>query len=451
MAGTLKDKVPPHNLDAEQATLGALLLDWDAVDRVVVLLKPEQFYLQRNRIIYKAILSLAQKGQRGDILTLTSELRSSGELDSAGGEVYISSLTDTVPTSANVEYYAQVVRDAGVRRELILAASQLTADAHDETKSSEDILEEAQKKIFALTELGNTHDILDIHELVQSTIDVIEKHSKREKKYSGVPTGFDKLDQMTDGFQAAELIIIGARPSMGKTALALSMVEHIVLKEKIACGFFSLEMSALQIMQRLLAQESSVPSEKIRAGLLSQPQFQSLSDAAGRLFESSLHIVDASGLKLFDLRTLARRMVSLHQVKIIFIDYIGLIAVDDALKMRQRWEQVAEISRSLKALARELNIPIVALSQVSRDSEKGKAGPIEPGLGDLRDSGAIEQDADVVILIHGERKNKEEDADSSTIERSLILAKQRNGPTGLVKTIFHKEFTKFVSMKSREQ
>jgi replicative DNA helicase len=411
---------------------------------VVALLAPEQFYLQRNQIIYKAILSLSQKGQRGDILTLTGELRSSGELDSAGGEVYISSLTDMVPTSANVEYYAQVVRDASVRRELILAASQLTADAHDETKSSEDILEEAQKKIFALTDLGNTHDILDVKKLVNDTTDVIEKHMSNKNKYSGISVGFDKLDQMTDGFQDTELIIIGARPSMGKTALALSMVEHIILKEKTSCGFFSLEMSALQIMQRLIAQVSGISSEKIRTGMLSTAQFQSLTDAAGRLYEAPFHAVDASGLKLFDLRALSRRMVSLYQVKIIFIDYISLIAVDENLQLRQRYEQVAEISRSLKALARELNIPIVALSQVSRESEKAKTGP---GLADLRESGAIEQDADVVILIHGERGNEE---NTPTIDRDLILAKQRNGPTGMVKTVFHKEITKFVSWTSRE-
>jgi replicative DNA helicase len=445
MAGTLKDKVPPHNLDAEQATLGALLLDWDAVDKVVALLKSEQFYLQRNQIIYKAILSLSQKGQRGDILTLTSELRSSGELDSAGGEAYISSLTDMVPTSANVEYYAQVVRDASVRRELILAASQLTADAHDETKSSEDILEEAQKKIFALTDLGNTHDILDVKKLVNETNDVIEKHMGNKNKYSGIPVGFDKLDQMTDGFQDAELIIIGARPSMGKTALALSMVEHIAIKERIPCGFFSLEMSYVQIMQRLFAQISGIPSERLRSGMLSTAQLQSLNDAEGRWYDTPFYLVDASGLKLFDLRALSRRMVSLYQVKIIFIDYISLIAVDENLKLRQRYEQVAEISRSLKALARELNIPIVALSQVSRESEKTKTGP---GLADLRESGAIEQDADVVILIHGDRTNEE---NMPTIERDLLLAKQRNGPTGMVKTVFHKEITKFVSMTSKEQ
>jgi replicative DNA helicase len=451
MAGTLKDKVPPHNLDAEQATLGALLLDWDAVDKVVALLAPEQFYLQRNQIIYKAILSLSQKGQRGDILTLTSELRSIGALDSAGGEVYISSLTDMVPTSANVEYYAQVVRDASIRRELILAASQLTADAHDETKNSEDILEEAQKRIFDLTELGNTHDILDIKKLVDDTHDLVIKHiDNKTQKYSGIPVGFDKLDELTDGFQNTELIIIGARPSMGKTALALSMVEHIVLDEKIPCGFFSLEMSALQIMQRLFAQVSGISSSKIRAGTLSQAQSQSIIDAAGRLYDVPLHVVDASGLKLFDLRTLSRRMVQMYHVKIIFVDYISLIAVDENLKLKQRYEQVAEISRSLKALARELNIPIVALSQVSRESEKGKTGSIKPGLADLRDSGAIEQDADVVILIHGDREN-EENTSMLTIDRTLNLAKQRNGPTGIVKTVFKREITKFVSWTSKEQ
>lgn len=432
-AASLKDKVPPHNAEAEQATLGALLLDWGAVTTVLSYLRPERFYSYQNQVIFEAMLSLFNKGQTGDILSLTEELRSSGKLEAAGGVAYVSSLTDQVPTSSNIEYYANIVREQSIRRELIKISSNIISDAHNETKESRAVLEDAQNKIFGLTDLDQTQSIVTMQELIPGTINIIETHYKNKDAYTGVPTGFTELDSMTSGFQESELIIIGARPSMGKTAMALSMAQFIAIQQKIPVGFFSLEMSYQQIGQRLLSQEARIPSNKLRSGMLKIEDFAKLQDAAGRCYESPLYIVDTPNMKLLDLRAMARRMKSIHDVKIIFIDYITLITSENTSIPRH--EQIAEISRSLKSLARELNIPIVALSQVRRDSE-GR----EPNLADLRESGSIEQDADVVMFIHRERKpNENEDV----IKSKIILAKQRNGPVGDVNLVYIPYYTKF--------
>ena len=432
-AASLKDKVPPHNAEAEQATLGALLLDWGAVTTVLSYLRPERFYSYQNQVIFEAMLSLFNKGQTGDILSLTEELRSSGKLDAAGGVAYVSSLTDQVPTSSNIEYHANIVREQSIRRELIKISSNIISDAHNETKESRAVLEDAQNKIFGLTDLDQTQSIVTMQELIPGTINIIETHYKNKDAYTGVPTGFTELDSMTSGFQESELIIIGARPSMGKTAMALSMAQFIAIQQKIPVGFFSLEMSYQQIGQRLLSQEARIPSNKLRSGMLKIEDFAKLQDAAGRCYESPLYIVDTPNMKLLDLRAMARRMKSIHDVKIIFIDYITLITSENTSIPRH--EQIAEISRSLKSLARELNIPIVALSQVRRDSE-GR----EPNLADLRESGSIEQDADVVMFIHRERKpNENEDV----IKSKIILAKQRNGPVGDVNLVYIPYYTKF--------
>ncbi len=438
---SLKDKVPPHNAEAEQATLGALLLDWGAVTTVLSYLRPDRFYSYQNQVIFEAMLSLFNKGQTGDILSLTEELRSTGKLEAAGGVAYVSSLTDQVPTSSNVEYYAKIVREQSIRRELIKLSSNIISDAHNETKESRAVLEDAQNKIFALTDLDQTQNIVTMQELITGTINVIETHYKNKDAYTGVPTGFTELDSMTSGLQNSELIIIGARPSMGKTAMALSMAQFIAIQQKIPVGFFSLEMSYQQIGQRLLSQEARIPAGKLRSGMLKIDDLTKLQDAAGRCYESPLYIVDTPNMKLLDLRAMARRMKSLHDVKIIFIDYLTLITSENSSIPRH--EQIAEISRSLKSLARELNIPIVALSQVRRDSE-GR----EPNLADLRESGSIEQDADVVMFIHRDRVMSDDGQTTEPIDAKIILAKQRNGPVGHVDLMFIPYYTKFENKAS---
>ena len=436
----LKDKVPPNNLEAEQATLGALLLDAEAVGTVIRFLRPDNFYSLQNQKIFQAIISLFNKGQRADLITITEELRSSGLLDSAGGPGYVASLTDTVPTSANVEYYAKVVLESSVRRQLLTISSRIIADAHDDSIESRAVLEQAQKLVFDLTTDASQQNVYKTpKELIPAAIAAIEKLYHTRNAFTGVPSGLTDLDSMTSGFQKSELIIIGARPSVGKTALALSMAAHTAIKEKIPTAFFSLEMSDMQLMQRLISSESRIPSEKIRTGMLKIGDFQSIQDAAGHIYDAPLYIVDMPNMKLLDLRAMARRLKSQFDVQIIFIDYLTLITSENSFIPRH--EQIAEISRSLKSLARELHIPVVALSQVRRDAEGKK-----PTLADLRESGSIEQDADVVMFLHRERvaSSKEGDKDQA-IDTELIVAKQRNGPIGDIEILFLPRYTKFVS------
>ncbi|MGL4982028.1 MAG: replicative DNA helicase [Treponemataceae bacterium] len=437
MATQLKDKIPPHNLEAEAATLGALLLDWESFSTVLRFLRSENFYSFQNQKIFKAMMSLFNKGQHGDLLTISDELRLLDDLDGAGGMPYISSLTDTVPTSANVEYYAKIVLENSVRRDLIKISAKMTAQAHDDSLESSATLEEAQRLVFELSDSHQTITYRAAKELVQESIELIEKRYHNKNAYTGIRSGFTDLDNMTSGFQKSELLIIGARPSQGKTAMALTMAQHIAVREKIPTAFFSLEMSSSQLMQRLFSSEANIPSEKIRSGLMKMSDMQLLQNAAGTFYEAPLYIVDTPNMKLLDLRSLARNMKMQHNIQIIFIDYISLITSEN--KNIPRHEQIAEISRSLKSLARELNIPVIALSQLTRDTEGSK-----PNLASLRESGAIEQDADVVMLIHRERTSKETDV-SRGIETELIVAKQRNGPVGSVDLMFLPWVTKFAN------
>lgn len=436
---TLKDKVPPHNLEAEKATLGALLLDAEAVGTVIRYLRPDNFYSLQNQKIFGAIISLFNKGERADLITITEELRQTGLLDSAGGPGYVAGLTDTVPTSANVEYYAKVVLETSLRRALLAISSKIVQDAHDESADSRAVLEDAQKHLFELTDANQSATFKTPKDIIPRAIEAIERLYHTRDAFTGVPSGLKELDQMTSGFQKSELIIIGARPSVGKTALALTMAAHTAIKEKIPTAFFSLEMSDMQLMMRLLSSEAHIPSENLRSGLLRMKDFQDIQDAAGRIYDAPLYIVDMPNMKLLDLRAMARRLRTQNEVQIIFVDYLTLITSENTLIPRH--EQIAEISRSLKSLARELNIPVVALSQVRRDAE-GKM----PTLADIRESGSIEQDADVVMFLHRERTPSRDDSGRDvTVDTKLIVAKQRNGPIGDLDILFIPKYTKFVS------
>ena len=437
----LKDKVPPHNLEAEQAVLGALLLDWQAMTEVATKLKPDRFYSFQNQVVYEGMASLNRQNIRGDTLTLINELTKLGKLEQAGGAAYIASLTDTVPTSANVSYYVDIVNDCAVRRDMIKMSAELKATAFDTTRESKLLLEEAEKKIFNLADQRSSSSIWEMQSVVSSTINLIDARYKNNTELTGVPSGIARLDTMTSGFQKSELIIIGARPSIGKTAFALSMMQEIAVERKIPCGFFSLEMSNLSIGMRLLSQVARIPSGKLRKGMLSMPDFRKLQDAAGRCYNAPLYICDTPNMQLLELRAMARRMKTNYDIKIIFIDYIGLITTDNP--GAPVYETVSEISKSLKALARELDIPIVALCQVSRDAEGN-----EPNLAQLRGSGSIEQDADVVLFLHRERTKSDEE--NPVQDAKCIVAKQRNGATGDVEMMFFPSFTKFENKVSEE-
>ncbi|MDD6654647.1 MAG: replicative DNA helicase [Treponema sp.] len=363
---TLKDKIPPHNLEAEQAALGAVLLDPACMAEVATKIKPDSFYSFQNQVIYEAMLSLYKQNIPVDILSLINELTKMGKLEQAGGAAVISELTSLVPTSKNVGYYVSIILEKATRRDLIKFSSEVKSLAFDETHKAQELLGIAEQKIFNLAEHRETSSVYAMSDIVSATIDLIDKHYQNSGGLSGIPTGFAKLDTMTNGFQNSELIIIGARPSIGKTAFALSMMEYIAIEKKIPCGFFSLEMAYQAIGQRLLTQVSRIPSNKVRSGWLSLSDFKKLQDSASLCYNSPLYIVDTPNMQLLELRSMARRMKVEYDVKIIFIDYIGLISTEN--KNAPVYETVSEISKSLKALARELYIPIVALCLVSREA-----------------------------------------------------------------------------------
>ncbi len=430
----LKDKVPPHNIDAEQATLGAILLDWESMSDIVTRLKSDRFYNLQNQIVFDALISLFKQNVRGDTLTVINELTKLNKLEQAGGAAYVASLTELVPSSANIDYYVDIILDCASRRDLIKLSSELKASAFDDTKDAKLLLEMAEKKVFDLADHSSTSQIWSMQTVVNETIKIVEQRLRNNSQLTGIPSGIAKLDTMTSGFQNSELIIIGARPSIGKTAFALSMMQEIAVERKIPCGFFSLEMSRQSIGQRLLSQVSRVHSNKIRKGMLSMGDLQKIQDAAGKCYSSPLYICDVPNMPLLDLRASARRMVSNQGVRIIFIDYIGLISVENP--SQNTWENISEISKSLKALARELDIPVVALCQVARDAE-GQ----EPNLAQLRGSGSIEQDADVVLFLHRDRKIMEDE--KQVQDAKCIVAKQRNGATGDIEMLFFPQYTKF--------
>lgn len=436
----MEGRLPPHNLDAEVATLGAVLLDASAITRVVDYVRPADFYRQAHGRIFEGILHLWDRGESIDLITLTTQLQSEGQLDRVGGAAYISSLTTAVPTSANVEYYAQIVQQTSLRRRLITLAAEITESCFDDTIPTRQVIDEAEKRIFELADTNQTQGFQPAKEVVKRTVDAIEKLYHNQDDYTGIPSGFHALDNMTSGFQSSEFIIIGARPSVGKTAFALSMAANIAIGRKIPVGVFTLEMSDMALMQRLIASEARIPSQVIRTGMLRTSDFANLTNAASRIYDSPLWISDTPGMRLLDLRAQARRMVGQHGVRMIIVDYLTLITNENMELARH--EQIAEVSRSLKALARELEVPVIALSQVSRDTE-GK----RPLLSNIRESGSIEQDADVVLFLHRERNVEKESTEAlNVIETELIVAKQRNGPVGTIQIAFVPRYTKFENL-----
>ena len=445
----LRDKIPPNNLEAEKATLGAILMNSSSLLTVAKILSPDDFYKNANKKIFQAMLNLDQQGGSNvDILTVIQELKRLGELDAAGGAAYVSSLTSEVPTTANVEYYAQIVQDNSVRRSLIQTSNEIIACAFDDTVATGLMLEDAERKIFDITEKQHTTDYKPISSMVNPVVSMIEERKKNGLDCTGIPSGYPDLDTKTNGFQNSELIVIGARPSKGKTALALSMAANMASKYKKRVGFFSLETDGMALMQRLLAGEAKVNSRHIQSGFLSPREFAKLGAAVDLFYENfPMFICDTPNMRLIDLRTEARKLKAKEKVDIIFIDYIGLITSED--KTQPRHEQVAEISRSLKQLARELKIPIVVLCQVKREVKEEK-----PSLSDLRESGSIEQDADVVLFLHDSKNNKDNNGEqdvSAGKEVDIIIAKNRNGPIGEAKLMFLPIYTRFEPLSKEQQ
>ena len=437
MAAGLPDRIPPHNEDAEKAVLGAMLIDDSAVGVVLQRIRPADFYSTVNKRIFEAIITLHSDGHKADLLTLKGELEKTGKMNEAGGIDYIAGLTQAVPSSANVDYYSQIVQDCSLRRGLIQAAGIAGSTAYDETRGPRIILEEIQQRLFTLSDTRNLFRYKKAEETVKNTFEYLSEVFNKGQ-FTGIPSGFDALDKLTSGFQKTELTVIGARPSMGKTSLALNMAAHIAIEQKIPAAFFSLEMSDRSLLLRLISSEAKIDSNKFRNSFLSKKDFANMFIAADRIIPAPLYFVDIPNISILDIQAMARMLRTQEKVEIIFIDYIGLISSENPNQVRH--EFISEVSRSLKGLARELDIPVVACSQVSRESEKaGRA----PNLADIRESGSIEQDADIVMFIHSDKEEKTDDQ-SKGHKVKLIVAKNRNGPTGVVELTYLNAFTKFV-------
>jgi replicative DNA helicase len=443
-----RDQTPPHDNELERATLGSMLFDIEAVDVAKHFhLKEDDFYSRAHQRIYKAISDLDSNSLRPDIQTVIQELKQHGKLDEAGGAAYVSSLTSVIPSSANIEYYVESVLSHSLRRSLLRIASEIGYAAYDESKDTPEILDKIEESIYKLRDERQAYSYNTIKEVLSPTLDIIEKVYISKQPLTGISTGFSKLDEMTTGFQQSDFIILGARPSIGKTALALNMAAHIAAKERIPLAFFSLEMPKIALAQRLISSDAMVDGNKMRSGYITKNDFIGIRDSLGKLAEMPFYIVDVPNMKYHDLRSLARKLRAKEKVEIIFIDYLGLIGHDN--NSLPRHEQISEISRSLKGLARELKIPIVVLSQLNRETERTGMG-MPPTLANLRDSGSIEQDADLVMFLHRrpppKPKKGEEDKPQVYTDgypTELIIAKQRNGPIGTVELMLQSKFTRF--------
>jgi replicative DNA helicase len=435
---TLTDKLPPQNLEAERACLGSMLLDKEAIEVAIDILSSEDFYSDQHRTIFNSLLELYNRSTPVDIVTLTDYLKGSGELDSAGGVVHVSSLLDEVPTSANIEYYAKIVEQKSLLRKLIRASSSVISLSYDTDKDAYEIVDEAEKLIFDVSERKGVRGYFSMNEVIKDSITAIEKLFHRGDNYTGIPSGFKELDDLTSGFQRSEFIVVAARPSVGKTALALNIAENVAINLKLNAVVFSLEMSKEALVQRMLCSEARIDSQRLRKGLLRTEEWGPLTTAAGKLSEANIFIDETPGITDMQLRAKARRIQSRHGLDLLIVDYLQLMS--SIRKKEGRTQEISEISRSLKALARELSIPVIAISQLSRAVET-RGRDKRPILSDLRESGAIEQDADVVIFLY-----RDELYNPNTDKRDIaevIIQKQRNGPTGMVELRFFKEFTRF--------
>lgn len=440
-------KLQPQDLQIEEAVLGALMLEKDAYSVISDILKPESFYDNANQKIYQAIVSLGAKQRPIDMLTVTDQLRADGTLDEVGGPLRISELTGRVSSAANIEFHARIVAQKYIARELIRFSSMIQQKAFDESIDVYDLMQEAEGSLFEISRNTLKRDVVQIDPIIQEAIKKIEEASNSESGLSGLQTGFHELDKKTSGWQDSDLVIIAARPAMGKTAFVLSMAKNMAVDFSTPTAIFSLEMSNLQLVNRLISNVCELESEKIKSGQLSQPEWDNLMARTKRLYSAPLYVDDTPSLSVFELRTKARRLVREHGVKIIIIDYLQLMNAS-GMKFGSREQEVSTISRSLKGLAKELNIPIIALSQLNRsvetrDDKHGK----RPQLSDLRESGAIEQDADIVCFIHRPEYyyKSGQDAEGKDIRglAEFIIAKHRSGSVGDVQLRFRGKFARF--------
>ena len=437
-------KIPPQNLEAEQSVLGGILIENQAINKVMEILTPDDFYRDGHRRIYAALIDLSERDEPADLITLTNELRKKDQLDAIGGASYLASLIDSVPTAANIEYYARIVREKAVLRKLIETSTEIITQSYQDRGDVENFLDEAEKAIFEISERRVRPAFYSIREVVKDSLDTISRLYEKKELITGIPSGFKELDKMTAGFQPSDLVIVAGRPSMGKTAFCLNVAQYAAIERKTTIAIFSLEMSKEQLVLRMLCSQSQVEGTRLRTGFLHESDWTKLTLAAGTLYEAPIFIDDTAALSVLELRAKARRLKAEHRLGLLVIDYLQLMKGRARVESRQ--QEISEISRSLKALAKELNIPIIAVSQLSRKTEERTGN--RPQLSDLRESGAIEQDADVILFLFREEIYNRQEENQGKAE--LIIGKQRNGPIGKVDLAFIDRFTTFKDLYKGE-
>jgi len=434
------ERIPPQNIEAEMAVLGSMMIDEEAINHAIEIIDENCFYKTAHKEIFDCIVQLFGRNKAVDLITLSEELKKNQKLDQIGGVSYLTMLANAVPTAANVLHYSRIVKEKSILRALINHATQIVAESFDSDTNVDEVLDKAERLIFEISDRRIEGSFIPIKDVIRSSIETIDRLYQQKAHVTGVPTGFIDFDIKTAGLQNSDLIIIAGRPSMGKSAFAISMAEYMGVEDNYPVAFFSLEMSKEQLVQRLLCSHAHIDAHKVRTGHLSSSDWPKLTAAAGKLSEAPIFIDDTPAISIMELRAKARRLKAHHDIKIMFLDYMQLMR--GAARSENRQQEISEISRSLKALARELNIPVVAISQLSRAVES--RSDHRPQLSDLRESGAIEQDADVVVLLLREEYYNPTPDNKGLAE--IIVAKQRNGPTGSMKLSFIREFARFENL-----
>jgi replicative DNA helicase len=435
------ERTLPHNVDAEKSVLGSILVNNENYYRVIETLRPEDFYHAAHRVIYRKMVELIERSKVIDLITIQEELVRASQLESAGGITYVASLLDGIPHLVNIDHYIEIISEKALMRQMINSANKIMAECFDQAEPAEEILDRAEQALFDLSEKRLRTGFISVKDMELPATKLLEKLYTEREMITGVATGFRDLDRMTSGLQSSDLIILAARPSMGKTALCLNIAQQVALHKNLPVGMFSLEMSKEQLLMRMLCSEARVDAHKVRTGYLSKDDFRKLIDSLGRTTQAPIFIDDSSTLTVMEMRAKCRRLKAEHGLSLIIVDYLQLMSGYG--RTENRTQEISGVSRGLKALAKELHVPVLALSQLSRAPEQ-RQGDHKPLLSDLRESGSIEQDADVVMFIYREEVYKPSEENAGLAE--LNIAKQRNGPTGTVKLAFLREFTRFETL-----